>query len=130
MTALAHRLLKLTLCIAFAVALAGTRLGDAFVRAADVPAKPAAADVPKGQGLTKQTDLFADPVGHAKPPLAVLVGYCYYAQIYGRSPVGLPVPPALKGLPDEEVTAKLNRLLQEIAWNTVTAHPLSGVKAK
>ena len=99
MTTLAHRLLKLTLCIAFAVALAGTGLGDAVVRAAEAPAKPA-------------------------------VGYCYYAQIYGRSPVGLPVPPALKCLPDEEVTGKLNRLLQEIAWNAVTQHPLSGVKAK
>ena len=81
-------------------------------------------------GLTQQTDLFTDPIGHAKPPLAVLVGYCYYAQIYGRSPVGLPVPPALKSVGNEELTAKLNQLLQEIAWNTVTEHPLSGVKAK
>lgn len=81
-------------------------------------------------GVTKQTDLFTDAIGHAKPPLAVLVGYCYYAQIYGRSPVGLPVPPALKGVADEERTAPLNQLLQEIAWKTVTEHPLSGVKAK
>ena len=81
-------------------------------------------------GLTQQTDLFTDPIGHAKPPLAVLVGYCYYAQIYGRSPVGLPVPPALKGVGNEELTAKLNHLLQEIAWKAVTEHPLSGVKAK
>ena len=81
-------------------------------------------------GLTKQTDLFTDAIGHAKPPLAVLVAYCYYAQIYGRSPVGLPVPPALRGVPNEESTAKLNQLLQEIAWNAVTEHPLSGVKAK
>lgn len=81
-------------------------------------------------GLTKQTDLFTDPIGHAKPPLAVLVGYCYYAQIYGRSPVGLPVPPALKGVLSEELTAKLNQLLQELAWKAVTEHPLSGVKAK
>ncbi|HQU46411.1 MAG TPA: hypothetical protein PK867_26625 [Pirellulales bacterium] len=80
-------------------------------------------------GLTKQTDLFTDAIGHAKPPLAVLVAYCYYAQIYGRGPVGLPVPPALKGVVDEELS-KLNRLLQEIAWTTVTNHPLSGVKAK
>lgn len=81
-------------------------------------------------GLTQQTDLFSDPIGHAKPPLAILVGYCYYAQIYGRSPVGLPVPPALKGVGNEELTAQLNQLLQEIAWNAVTTHPLSGVKAK
>ena len=31
-------------------------------------------------GLAKQTDLFADPIGHARPPLAVLVAYCYYAK--------------------------------------------------
>jgi hypothetical protein len=29
---------------------------------------------------------------------------------------------------DEATTAKLNTLLQEIAWNAVTSHPLSGVK--
>jgi hypothetical protein len=80
-------------------------------------------------GLTKQSDLFTDAIGHAKPPLAVLVGYCYYAQIYNRNPAGLPVPPALTGVGDEEQTAKLNRLLQEIAWSAVTEHPLSGVKA-
>lgn len=81
-------------------------------------------------GLAKQTDLFTDPIGHAKPPLAVLVAYCYYAQIYGRSPIGLPVPPALKIDADAETIAQLNLLLQEIAWTTVTEHPLSGVKAK
>jgi hypothetical protein len=81
-------------------------------------------------GLTKQTDLFTDAIGHARPPLAVLVAYCYYAQIYGRSPVGLPVPASLKSSLDDETTARLNRLLQEIAWSTVTEHPLSGVKAE
>ena len=81
-------------------------------------------------GLAKQTDLFTDSIGHARPPLAVLVAYCYFAEIYGRSPVGLPVPPALKTVVDEETTIKLNHLLQEIAWTAVTAHPLSGVKAK
>ncbi|HEV3003039.1 MAG TPA: hypothetical protein VGX78_01195, partial [Pirellulales bacterium] len=81
-------------------------------------------------GLTKQTDLFTDPIGHAKPPLALLVAYCYYAQIYGQSPVGLPVPTALRGAVDEETAVKLNQLLQEIAWRTVSEHPLSGVRVK
>jgi len=107
--------------------------------------KPAVFVVPVGQavlalrekiaegvvpGLTKQTDLFTDPIGHARPPLEVLVAYCYFAEIYGRSPVGLPVPPALQRVVDEETTIKLNRLLQEIAWTAVTTHPMSGVKAK
>ncbi len=81
-------------------------------------------------GLTKQMDLFTDSIGHAKPPLAVLVAYVYYAQIYGRSPSGLPAPAALKGSFNEETTTKLNQMLQEIAWDAVTSHPLSGVKAK
>ena len=81
-------------------------------------------------GLKEQTDLFTDAIGHAKPPLQVLVGYCYFAQIYGRSPVGLPVPPALKGIDDPKVAAELNGVLQEIAWTAVTTHPLSGVKGK
>jgi len=79
-------------------------------------------------GLAKQTDLFTDSIGHARPPLAVLVAYCYYSQIYGKSPVGLPVPMALKGSFNDEITAQLNTVLQEIAWKTVSEHPLSGVK--
>ncbi|HEX3658035.1 MAG TPA: hypothetical protein VHV55_19765 [Pirellulales bacterium] len=81
-------------------------------------------------GLKKQTDLFTDAIGHPTAPLKVLVAYCYFAQVYGRSPVGLPVPPSLKIDADAATTAKLNRLLQELAWNAVVEHPLSGVKAK
>jgi hypothetical protein len=107
--------------------------------------KPAVFVVPVGQavlalrkkiaegtapGLATQDDLFTDAVGHAKPPLEVLVAYCYYSEIYGRSSVGLPVPPALKLDADAETTAKLNHLLQELAWTAVTENPLSGVKAK
>ena len=88
--------------------------------------KIAAGEAP---GLKDQTALFTDAIGHAKPPLQVLVAYCYFAEIYGRSPVGLPVPSSLKGSFNEETTAKLNTLLQEIAWTAVTNHPLSGVKA-
>jgi len=77
-------------------------------------------------GLTKQTDLFRDDLGHPHPPLAVLVTYCHLAAIYGRSPVGLPVPASLKDLPQAD---SLNRLLQQLAWDAVTAHPLSGVHA-
>jgi len=77
-------------------------------------------------GLTKQTDLFRDDLGHPHPPLAVLVTYCHFAAIYGRSPVGLPVPASLKDLPQAN---SLNRLLQQLAWDAVTGHPLSGVHA-
>jgi hypothetical protein len=78
----------------------------------------------RAPGLTKQTDLFRDDLGHPHPPLAVLVTYCHFAAIYGRSPVGLPVPAPLKDKPEAD---GLNRLLQQLAWDAVTAHPLSGV---
>lgn len=79
-------------------------------------------------GLTQQEDLFTDPLGHGKPPLMALVAYCNYAVIYRRSPVGLPVPAILKqaGLGDQE--EKLNRLLQELAWEAALQHPLSGLR--
>ncbi len=77
-------------------------------------------------GLKVQNDLFTDPIGHAKPPLQALVAYCYYASIYEKSPVGLPVPAVLAKADQGE---KLNELLQRIAWEAVTTHPLSGVKA-
>ena len=107
-------------------------------------------------GLKMQWDLFRDPWGHPQPPLAVLSGYCHFAVIYRRSPIGLPVPqdliryrriisdvglrkPGWRPSPDEVAKAQslsenekedLNRLLQELAWDAVTKHPLSGVKAR
>lgn len=79
-------------------------------------------------GLKEQNDLFTDAIGHAKAPQAVLVAYVYYALIYERSPAGLPMPAALgKATAESE---KLNRLLQEIAWQAVTTHPQSGVNAE
>ena len=79
-------------------------------------------------GLKSQEDLFRDATGHGTQPLTVLVSYCNYAVIYRRSPVGLPVPNALKGARLGDQEEKLNRLLQELAWEAVTRHPLSGVR--
>lgn len=79
----------------------------------------------KAPGLKKQSDLFIDPIGHPRPPLQALVAYCHFAVIYRRTPVGLPVPDVLAGSADKD---KLNRLLQELAWNAVAHHALSGVK--
>ena len=80
-------------------------------------------------GLKSQEDLFTDPLGHPKPALQALVTYCHYAVIYRKSPVGLPAPSVLAQmkLPAETVAA-LNQLLQEVAWEAVTGHALSGVK--
>jgi 6-phosphogluconolactonase len=81
-------------------------------------------------GLTQQEDLFTDAIGHAKPPLQALVAYCHFAVIYRRSPVGLSMPAILSNANNPNWDAKLNRLLQELAWDAVTQHPLSGVKAE
>lgn len=80
-------------------------------------------------GLKTQAELFRDYWGHALAPLQILSSYCHFAVIYRRSPVGLPVPNAFKALKDmsDEDKAKLNKLLQEIAWDTVTHHPLTGL---
>jgi hypothetical protein len=91
--------------------------GDAVVKLREMIA---AGKVP---GITKQSELFTDPIGHGKGPVLALVSYCNYACITGRSPVGLKVKDA--GLSEE-----LDTLLQRIAWETVTAYPMSGVKAK
>jgi hypothetical protein len=76
-------------------------------------------------GLAKQTDLFRDDLGHPTETLAELVTYCHFAAIYGRSPEGLPVPAELRSRPQAE---ELNKLLQKLAWEAVSAYPLSGVK--
>jgi hypothetical protein len=101
-----------------------------------------------------QTELFHDDAGHPFEPVQVLAGYCHFAVIYRKSPVGLPVPYLLKGTgnpkydkegqgfsswwyarhPDPRKSgtvtpedARLNRLLQELAWDAVIHHPLSGL---
>ncbi|WP_449070876.1 hypothetical protein [Prosthecobacter sp.] len=81
-------------------------------------------------GLKAQWDLFRDNWGHATTPLQILSSYCHFAVIYRRSPVGLPVPLQFKALKmsDDEKT-KLNLLLQELAWDAVSHHPMAGVMA-
>ncbi|MFA5043568.1 MAG: hypothetical protein WC381_09810 [Kiritimatiellia bacterium] len=82
--------------------------------------------------LEEQEDLFNDSWGHPRPPLQALAAYCHFAAIYRRSPVGLPAPsrdvcanvwPEKRPWRDDA----LNRLFQELAWDAVIQHPLSGV---
>lgn len=76
-------------------------------------AKVIAGEVP---GITKQSELFRDPIGHGLEPLTRLVSYCNYAAIYRTSPVGLKVFEK----DGDENARKLNRMLQEIAWKAVS----------
>lgn len=80
-------------------------------------------------GLKTQGELFRDNWGHALAPLQILSSYCHFAVIYRRSPAGLPVPNAFKALTNmsDEDKTKLNALLQQIAWDTVSHHPMAGV---
>ena len=80
----------------------------------------------KVPGITKQSELFTDAGGHGKAPVVMLVSYCNFACIYRVSPVGLndPQPELDKLNPD------LKLLLQRVAWETVTAHPMSGVRTR
>jgi hypothetical protein len=84
----------------------------------------------KAEGLATQDDLFTDAIGHAKPPLMALAAYCHFAVIYRRSPVGLPMPDVLAKAKNAAYDEKLNRLLQELAWEAVMSHPLSGLKSE
>jgi hypothetical protein len=81
-------------------------------------------------GLEKQSQLFLDQIGHPTPPLVALNTYLHFATIYGRSPVGLPIPTVLKRENNPKFDEDFNRRLQELAWKTVTEYAPSGVKAK
>jgi hypothetical protein len=88
-------------------------VGDAVVK---LRALVAAGKYP---GVTKQSELFTDPIGHGGPHLQAICSYCNFAAIYRMDPSGLNLP----GLTDEQ-----NAILQKIAWETVSANPYAGVK--
>jgi hypothetical protein len=91
--------------------------GDAVVRLRALVA------LGKAPGIAKQSELFTDPIGHGKLPVIILVSYCNYACISGRSPVGVPVK-------EPAISPELHDVLQRIAWETVSTYPMSGVTAK
>jgi len=80
-------------------------------------------------GLDKQSQLFLDQIGHPTPPLVTLNMYLHFATIYGRSPVGLPIPAILKRGNNPKWDESFNKALQEFAWKIVIEYPYSGVKA-
>lgn len=92
-------------------------VGDAVLRLRE---RVAAGTIP---GIKRQSELFTDPIGHGRAPVMALATYCNFACIYGRSPVGLD-----DGDRDlDRLDPKLRSVLQEIAWDTVTSCPMSGV---
>jgi len=77
-------------------------------------------------GLNSQGELFVDAV-HPSPPLEALNIYLHYAVLYGKSPVGLPMAAPMKAAKLEAWDDALSRALQEIAWQTATHIPYSGI---
>jgi hypothetical protein len=73
----------------------------------------------KYPGITKQSDLFRDPIGHGTEHVQALASYCNFAAIYRITPEGLDLP---------QLTHEQNAILQKIAWQTVTDYPYAGVK--
>jgi hypothetical protein len=79
-------------------------------------------------GMTDQQEVFIDTIGHPTAPMVTLNAYLHFAVLYRQSPIGLPLPSYLKNakkgpLGDE----KMNRKLQELAWDLVTHYAPSGV---
>jgi len=80
-------------------------------------------------GLDRQSQLFLDQIGHPTAPLVTLNVYLHFATLYGRSPVGLPMPSILKRVNNPKWDESFNQALQELAWKTVIEYPYGGVKA-
>jgi hypothetical protein len=79
----------------------------------------------KVPGIAKQSDLFGDAMGHparTNTYLANLVEYVWFATLYGKSPVGLKT-----FVKDGDTdSARVHKLLQEIALEVVMNEPMSG----
>ena len=90
-------------------------VGDAVVKLRE---QIAAGNFP---GVTKQADLFRDPIGHGLGHVQALAAYCNFAAIYRRTPEGLK-------LNEPGVDDAQHDILQRIAWDTVSNYPYSGVE--
>jgi hypothetical protein len=77
-------------------------------------------------GITRQSELFRDALGHATQPTSDLVSYIWFAALYRQSPVGLKALVDAGDAPGDPVQ---HEFLQLLAWNTVLDEPRSGVGA-
>ncbi len=75
-------------------------------------------------GITMQSEIFRDGMGHVATPGINIVTYAWFAAMYRESPVGLQ---ALIDTSDPTSAAR-EKVLQELAWQAVLAEPMSGVK--
>ena len=89
-------------------------VGDAVVK---LRALVVAGEYP---GVTRQSKLFRDPIGHGGPHIQSLAAYGNYAAIYRTSPEGLQTAP--QGLDQAQ-----HAILQKLAWDTVSKYRYAGV---
>jgi hypothetical protein len=74
-------------------------------------------------GIERQSELFADAMGHPATPIVNLVSYVWFTAMYRQPAIGLS---ALVDRTDASSAAR-ERLLQQIAWDVVRAEPMSGL---
>ncbi|HET9949638.1 MAG TPA: hypothetical protein VFQ22_11995 [Longimicrobiales bacterium] len=74
-------------------------------------------------GIERQSQLFVDPIGHPARPVVNLVTYVWFIVMYRQPASGLT---ALVD-PGDPTSAERERLLQQIAWETVLEEPMSGL---
>lgn len=72
-------------------------------------------------GITQQSQLFRDPIGHGQGHIMALAAYCDFAAIYRMSPEGHP-------LSERSISPEQHKILQKLAWDTVSNYPYAGVK--
>jgi hypothetical protein len=89
-------------------------VGDAVVK---LRAMVAAGQFP---GITQQSKLFRDPIGHGQGHVMVLAGYCDFAAMYRMSPVGHKIT-------ERSVSDEQHAILQRLAWDTVSNYPHAGI---
>ncbi|NQV24312.1 MAG: hypothetical protein HQ518_08070 [Rhodopirellula sp.] len=89
-------------------------VGDAVVK---LRAMIVAGEYP---GVTQQSKLFRDAIGHGQGHVMALAAYCNFAAIYRISPVGLKLNE--RGVDDAH-----HAILQKLAWETVSMYPYAGI---
>lgn len=84
-------------------------------------------------GIRSAWELYSDGV-HVNNIASYLIATCFYATIFHKSPVGLPIG---KYQGDKasaadyfEITPQLAKIIQETVWETVTSMPETGVTSK
>ena len=92
-------------------------IGEAVIRLRELTI---AGELP---GVTRQSELFRDALGHATQPTMDLVSYAWFAALYNRNPKAMT---SLVNAEDPNAPAQ-HEVLQRLAWDCVVEEPMSGI---